>query len=94
MIAAVDFRILPEDHLHVVEAVRAELAARDRGAGFAGIARLRIGKIDEAVLGEVRIERHVEQAALTLGDHLRHAIQRLRHLAVFVDDAQPSRPSR
>ena len=57
MVAADDLRILPEDHLHIVEAVSAELAARHRGAGFAVVARLRIGEIDEAVLAELWIER-------------------------------------
>ena len=39
-----------------------------------------------------RIERDVEQAALAAREHLRHAADRRRQLAVRVDDAQPARP--
>jgi len=43
------------------------------------LAGLRIREIDEAVRREVRIDRHVEQAALLLVHDLRHAGERLRH---------------
>ena len=48
MIAALNLRFLAEDHLDIVEAAFAELAARHRGRGFA-LAWLGIGEIDEAV---------------------------------------------
>jgi hypothetical protein len=38
----------------------------------------------------VRIECHVQQAALALGDDLGHALERFGYLAVLGDDAKPA----
>ena len=76
MVAAVDLGLLPEDDLDIVEAAAAELAARDRRAR-AAFARLRIGKVNETVLAERRIERHVEKSALAIGDHFGNASDRV-----------------
>ena len=59
--------------LHVFHAVADEPAARDRGSGLVIVVGTRVGKVDEAVLGEVRVQGHVEQPALAVRPHLRHA---------------------
>ena len=89
MVAAADLGLLPEDDLDILETPVAELAARDRGscAVFAG---LRIGEIDEVVLGESGIERHIEKAALAVCDYLGHACDGLGDDAVLGDDPQAS----
>ena len=54
---------LPEDHLHVGQPVALQLAARHRRA-VAALAGLGIAPVDPGVVGELRVEHHVEQAAL------------------------------
>jgi hypothetical protein len=89
MVAATDLGLLPEDDLDIFEAPVAELPARDRGSCgvFAG---LRLGEIDEAVLGESGIERHIEKAALTVCDYFGHAFDGLGDDAVFGHNPQAS----
>ena len=91
MLRARHLGFLAEDHLHVGQPFGVEPAARHRGrvapaAGFA------VAPVDELVVGELRVERHVEQAALAAGVHLRQAGQRGAGLAVEPDDAHPPRP--
>ena len=56
--------------------------------------RLGVAPVDEVVVGELRVERHVEQAALATGDDRRQAGQRRAEAAVGADDAQASRHAR
>ena len=83
MVAAIDLRLLPEDDLDIVEAAVAQLPARDRRSR-AAFARLRIGQVDKAVLGESGIERDVEKSPLAFGDHLWHAFQGFGDAPSFV----------
>ena len=58
------------DLLHVLQAVADQPAARDRGGGVIVVVRARVGEVDQAVLREVRVQRHVEQPALAVVPHL------------------------
>src|SRR5262245_41524610 len=91
MIPARDLWVLTEDHLDIVDAAVAEFAAHNRGTRPI-FARLRIGEIDETVVGEMGIERHVEKTALALGENSRHAFERFRLRAVLRDDVEPPGP--
>ena len=87
VMAALHRRLLAEDDLHAGELAALEHAARDRGS-VASLAGLRVGQVDEAVLREGGVERHVEQAALPLGLDRRHSGNRRTHLAVALDESQ------
>ena len=89
-------RLLPEDHLHVLErpAGGVDLRARDRGAGAAVAAILGKAQVDHAIAGEIRVEKHVEQAALPARENLRQAGEGLRELALGRHHPQPPRPLR
>ena len=63
---------MPEDHLDIIDAAVTELATGNGGSGVV-FTRLRIGEIDQPVVGEMGIERHVEQPALALREDLWHA---------------------
>ena len=63
VVADDDLRQLPEDHLHAVERVAVEQAARHRRARADG-AVFGIAPVDPRRGGEIGIDRHVEQAAL------------------------------
>ena len=76
MIPAGDLWKLPEDHLDIIDAAVTELATGNGGSGVV-FTRLRIGEIDQPVVGEKGIERHVEQPALALREDLWHALERL-----------------
>ena len=58
-------RLLPEQDAEILQAgpVIGQVAASHGGAG-AAVAGLGIGQVDQAVLGEIRRQGHVEQAAL------------------------------
>src|SRR4029079_14813974 len=91
MIPARDLWVLTEDHLDIVDAAVAELAARNRGSR-AIFATLRKGEIDETVVGETGIERHIKKTTLSLSKKRRHAFKRFRLRAVLGDDAEPPGP--
>src|SRR5262249_46500955 len=82
---------LPEDHLDIVDAAVTELTAGNCGSRVI-FAWLRIGQIDQSVVGEMRIERHIEQPALALCENLWHTLERLRLCAVLGHDTKPPRP--
>ena len=89
MIGSVDFGVLAEDNLDIVETVGAELAPCHRRPR-AAVSGLGIGDIDEPVRCEVGIELDVEQPALAFGENLRHALERFRYRPVLGNDAKPS----
>jgi len=72
MVASCHLRLLPKDDLDILETGLAEFPARHRSRGTP-FAKLRIGKIDEAVRLEVRVDRHIEQSPLLLGENFAHA---------------------
>ena len=72
-------------------AVVGEPAARRGGGAHPAAERLGIGPIDHPVLGELRPDRHVEQAALLPGMNGRQPGERLGHRAVAADDAHAAR---
>ena len=69
--------LLPEQDAEILQAgpVIGQTAASHGGAG-AAVAGLGIGQVDQAVLGEIRRQGHVEQAALPLRGHLGYAFGR------------------
>ena len=89
-------RRLVIDHLHVVDARRRrivdELAARHRRVVLVVLARLGEAPVDQVVLRERGIERHVEQAALAAREHRGQSGHRRRQLAVGAEHAQPAGP--
>jgi hypothetical protein len=90
---AVEFRLLPEDHLYIAQRKSVEAAARDSGTVAAATgSRLAVAEIDQPIRAEVRMQRDIEQAALSLRRHRRHPGERRRHAAVALDQSQPSRP--
>ena len=84
-------RLLAPDHPRVLEAGLAEPAARHRRAGPAR-AGLGERQVDQAVLGEARAERDVEEASLADRMDGRHASERRRQCAVASDQPEPARP--
>src|SRR5215211_7273666 len=62
---------------------------RRSGAAFTGLG---VGEIDEAVLGEARIQCDVQQTTLASRLYLRYPPERLGDPAAPVYDPQPSRP--
>ncbi len=89
MVPAADLGFLPEDDFDIVEAAVTKRAACDRRSS-AAFAWLGIRQIDEAVLGEIRIERNVEKTALAIVNYLGYAFDRLGDRAVHRDDPQTS----
>ena len=82
--------VLPVDHPDVVESRRGlvdEPRAKKRGAA-AAVHRLGVADVDRAILDEAAVEDDVVQAALTHGEHGRHACDRWRQLAIARGDAQ------
>src|SRR5262249_36977998 len=91
MIPAGDLWKLPEDHLDIIDTAVTELATGNGGSGVV-FTRLRIGEKDQPVVGEMGIERHVEQPALALREDLWHALERLGLLAILAHDAKAPWP--
>jgi len=60
---AVDLGLLAEDHLQPGQLVAFQPRARHRGA-VAALAGLAVAQVDQLVLGELRVERNIQQAAL------------------------------
>ena len=89
-------RLLTEDHLQVLErrAGAIDLRARDRGSGAAVAAVLGKAQVDHAIAGEIRIGKHVEQAALAAGENLRQPGEGLRELAPGRHHPKPPGPFR
>ena len=71
-----------------VKPVALQLAARHRRA-VAALAGLGVAPVDPGVVGELRVQHHVEQAALAAGVHRRQPGHGLAEAAVALDDAQP-----
>ena len=97
MVAAGMGRLLAEDDLNGVRApvpFWLRRPARHAGAGPALAAILREAQIDEAVLREIRIERHIEKPALPAGRDARDALERLGERTVGIGDAQAAGPFR
>ena len=86
---AAHLRLLPVDHLHVLQAAFAQPSPRHCGARPA-LAGLRIGEVDQPALLEPGVERHVQQASLPLRRHLGHSGQRLREPAILLHQAEPA----
>ena len=91
VVAAADLGCLAEDDLHVGERVAVERGARDGGAR-AAVSCLAVAPIDQPVARELRVQHHVEQAALARGHHRRQAGQRRIQRTVALDDAHAPRP--
>src|SRR6266849_6392872 len=72
MQAARGLRLLYEQHSQILQPLAVELGARELGARPA-LARTGVREVDEAVLGEARVQRDLEQAALPARVHARHA---------------------
>ena len=68
--ASARLRQRPEQHLHVFEPVAVEPAASELGA-VAAAAPARIGDVDEAVPGKIRVQDHIVQPALSGFRHRR-----------------------
>jgi len=87
--AAVVARQGDVNFLHTFQAGVDEPAARDRGRCIVAVgARARVGEIDQAVIDEARVQRYVEQTALAVVPHLRHAGNRLGCEPPTIDDAE------
>jgi hypothetical protein len=71
MVAAPDFGLLPEDHLHIRQSFAVEPTAHDRRA-CAPLARLGEREIDEPVAGEGGVDGDVQEPPLARGVDLRH----------------------
>ncbi|OMP12863.1 spermatogenesis-associated protein 21 [Corchorus olitorius] len=93
VIAGGELGLLAEDHLEVADRalVVGQPAIADRRARLA-VARFGVRQVYAPILREAGREHHVEQAALALGPHARHAGERRRQLARAVEQAQPARP--
>src|SRR3954454_1365766 len=90
-----DGRLLPEDHLKAFERCARRVQPTAAGGGrCATLAGLRTGEINKAVLGELWIERDIQEAALVPRIDARHAAKRRRELPVSGHDPQPARPLR
>lgn len=82
---------LLEDHLHVFKlrvATGFNQAGLCQSRAIATIARFGIAEVDRVVGGESRVQRHIEQAALSARMHLRQARHRIGDLAIGRHDAQ------
>jgi hypothetical protein len=88
-----DLGQLAEDDFNVLEAVALQSPPRDSRRG-AALPWLGIGEINQAICTEIRVERHVEQSPLTLGDDLGDARKRLRERTVLGDQPEPPRTFR
>src|SRR5690606_17636739 len=74
-----DLRLLPPDHLEILERAAAlgvehEARAGDRGAARAALAGFRVAQVCEPVLVEVRMQHDVAEPALPAVRDLRHAL--------------------
>ena len=88
--AAVVARQGDVDLLDILQARADEPAAGDRGGRIVIVVGARIGEVDQAVLREAGVQRHVEQPALAIVPHLGHARDRLGHEPAVRDDAEPA----
>ncbi len=92
MPATAGFGLLAEQHLHVLQPVIHQPAARCLGADPALAAR-RVGQVHQSILGKAWMQGHVEQSALALHGDRWQALHRPRvQRAVGSDQAQPPRP--
>ena len=92
--AADDFRFLAEKGAHVLKRCGLGIQrgpSQRRAVGSARRCRLRETKIHHAVSGEVGIEHHIEQSALSTHRHRRHSCKRIAQLAVKPYHPQASR---
>ena len=87
VVPAPDLGALAVDDLDLGQGAAVEAAARDRRSGRAALARLRKAQVDGLVLGELRVDGDVEQAALALKEDRRRAGDRRRERAVLGDDS-------
>ena len=87
--AAAHLGQLPEDDLHVGHALAIEPAAR-HGHAVATLAGFGIGPVDQAVVGELRVHGHVEQAALAARVDGGQAGEWFTRLAIRRQHAQPA----
>ena len=89
------------DHqvLDVTQRVPVQPAPREGGRAAAVVVPLGVGEIDQPVVGEVGVERHVHQAAVAVDPHLRHpgdgtrielAVAHHAQPAVALDDQHPA----
>ena len=76
--------------LHVAQRVTVQPAPRQGGRAAAVVVPLGVGEIDQPVVGEVRMERHVHQAAVAVVPHFRHAGNGARVELVIANQAQPA----
>ena len=90
MVALRQFGLLAEDDVEVFQpgAVLGQLATADRRTGLAVTALFGVGQVDGAVLGELRRQHHIQQAALALGPDLGHTADRRADLAFGIDHPQ------
>ena len=74
VVVAPHLRLLAEDHLDVAERghVFREPPAGDRRTVDPVVAGLGVAPVDEAIVGEIGVERHVEETALPARHDLRH----------------------
>ena len=75
MIASRELRLLAENGFKIFQVLQvgAEAAVPHSRSRFAVIARFGIAQPYPARLSKIRCQNHIQQAALTVGPHLRHA---------------------
>ena len=81
-------RLLDEQHAQIDQAMALELGARELGAR-AALTGTGVGEVHETVLGEARMQRHLEQAALPAREDPRHAFDR-HALEIACDEIEPT----
>ncbi len=86
--AAGGLRLLDEQHAQLHQALTLQPRARELGAR-AAVARAGVREVDEAVFGEARMQRNLEQATLPAGVDARHAFH-VAALEVAPDEIQPA----
>ena len=72
---------------HVGERRAVQPPARQHGRPPSVLDRLRVGQVDEPVVGKARMQRDVHEAAVAVGSHPRHAGNRMRIELSVADDA-------
>ncbi|MNG85489.1 hypothetical protein D3C79_442480 [compost metagenome] len=93
VIALRELGLLAEDHREVFQSrtVLGQLATADRCSGLAVIALLGIRQVDGAILGELRRQHDIQQAALAFGPDAGHATDGGADLAFGTDHPQIAR---